>query len=282
MHLSKVRLEKKKTRVENSRRSNQRTVKMSSQRGNVQKKGPPKHQNKTAFKNNLHDKTKKTSMINRLQVAGVCRRCKDIIDWRIKYKKYKPLTQAKKCVKCLQKTVKEAYNIMCEKCSISLEVCAKCGEKKEIVAPKSLSTPVQASEDRQLQFELEVLPERKRRTFIRLQEKGLLTDEALKEKLHTSGSISTDDVGFDDFGDDFNDEEEEEIFGNENGNNDSDNGISEMVDSLVLNANLTKLKMTDNQSADDGATRARNPSVGDGQKVISDQNLKEITSQDAS
>ncbi|KAL3865957.1 hypothetical protein ACJMK2_043301 [Sinanodonta woodiana] len=254
---------------------------MSSQRGNVQKKGPPKHQNKTAFKNNLHDKTKKTSMINRLQVAGVCRRCKDIIDWKIKYKKYKPLTQAKKCVKCLQRTVKEAYNIMCEKCSLTLELCAKCGEKKEIVAPKSLSSPVQASEDRQLQFELEVLPERKRRTFIRLQEKGLLTDNAIKERLHASGSISTDDLGFDDSGDDFSDEEEEDISDNDNGNDDSDKGVSEMVNSLELNANVNKLKMTDDQSVGDGLTTAGNLTVGDGQKALNDH-LKEITSQDAS
>ena len=69
---------------------------MSSQRGNVQKKGAPKYQNKRAFKNNMHDKTKKIQMINSLEMWGLCSGCKGVIEWKIKYKKYKPLTQAKR------------------------------------------------------------------------------------------------------------------------------------------------------------------------------------------
>lgn len=68
---------------------------MSTQRGNDHKKRPPKYQNKTSFRNDLHDSSKKTKEINRLDVNGVCSRCKAIIDWKIKYKKYKPLTQPK-------------------------------------------------------------------------------------------------------------------------------------------------------------------------------------------
>ena len=67
--------------------------KMSTQRGNVQKKGPPKHQNKSAFKNTLHDSSNKTKQIVKLEVAGLCARCTEIIEWKIKYKKYKPLSQ---------------------------------------------------------------------------------------------------------------------------------------------------------------------------------------------
>ena len=36
-------------------------------------------------------------------------------------------------VKCEQKTVKQAYNIMCSPCASAAEVCAKCG-KAEAVA----------------------------------------------------------------------------------------------------------------------------------------------------
>lgn len=69
---------------------------MSCQKGNTRKSGGQKHQNKTAYKNNLHDTNKRTQKINDTIVAGVCGRCKDIVEWKIKYKKYKPLTQPKK------------------------------------------------------------------------------------------------------------------------------------------------------------------------------------------
>jgi hypothetical protein len=73
----------------------QELSKMSSQRGNVQKSRAPKYQNKSAFKNVYHDTSKKTQQIVSTVVSGVCSRCKDCIDWKIKYKKYKPLTQPK-------------------------------------------------------------------------------------------------------------------------------------------------------------------------------------------
>ena len=69
---------------------------MSTQKGNVKKSKPPKYQNKTAFKNSMHDTSKKTKELNNMIVESVCSRCKDIIEWKIKYKKYKPLSQPKK------------------------------------------------------------------------------------------------------------------------------------------------------------------------------------------
>ena len=68
---------------------------MSTRKGNNAKK-PQKYQNKTAFRNDLHDSSKLTKQINSLEVAGVCARCKEVIDWRKKFKKYKPLTAPKK------------------------------------------------------------------------------------------------------------------------------------------------------------------------------------------
>lgn len=68
---------------------------MSSKKGNNKKKGQ-KYQNRSAFKNNLHDSSKTTKQINGLFVGGVCERCRDIIEWRKKFKKYKPLTAPKK------------------------------------------------------------------------------------------------------------------------------------------------------------------------------------------
>lgn len=73
---------------------------MSSQRGSGEtRKRAQKHKNSFAFKNDLHDKTWQMKKINSLNVCEVCERCKAQIEWRIKYKKYKPLSQAKTCVK---------------------------------------------------------------------------------------------------------------------------------------------------------------------------------------
>jgi len=69
---------------------------MSSQHGNVKKTGPPKHKNRSAFKNTLHDHSKRTLQLVAMNVTGCCARCKEIIDWKIKYKKYKPLGQPRK------------------------------------------------------------------------------------------------------------------------------------------------------------------------------------------
>ncbi|KAG9486771.1 hypothetical protein GDO78_006910 [Eleutherodactylus coqui] len=38
-------------------------------------------------------------------------------------------------VKCLQRTVKDAYHIICKPCALQLELCAKCGKKEDIVLP---------------------------------------------------------------------------------------------------------------------------------------------------
>ncbi|KAI5712838.1 uncharacterized protein C9orf85 homolog [Diaphorina citri] len=103
---------------------------MSSQRGNLNRTRPQKHRNVTAFKNNLHDTSKKIKALNALQFDNVCAKCKAILEWKVKYKKYKPLKSAKTCVKCNEKTIKEAYHTMCEKCALANKVCPKCGKDK--------------------------------------------------------------------------------------------------------------------------------------------------------
>lgn len=68
---------------------------MSTQKGNTKRARPQKYQNKSTFKNVYHDTSKQTQRVVTTEVTGVCARCKDCIDWKIKYKKYKPLTQLK-------------------------------------------------------------------------------------------------------------------------------------------------------------------------------------------
>jgi len=69
---------------------------MSSQRGNSEKKKAPKYTNKSGFRNNLHDTNKRTQAIRDLEIVGCCDKCTKVIEWKIKYKKYKPLTVPKK------------------------------------------------------------------------------------------------------------------------------------------------------------------------------------------
>ncbi|XP_066584430.1 uncharacterized protein [Prorops nasuta] len=139
---------------------------MSFQRGNSNRTRPQKYKNQHAFKNDLHDKTVKTKFINNLQVANVCERCKKIIEWKIKYKKYKPLKSPAKCTKCSEKTVKHAYHIMCLRCSKENDVCPKCGEKGPVLEGE-LSLEETMKLDADMQLMLKSLPERKRRTFLR-------------------------------------------------------------------------------------------------------------------
>ena len=93
-------------------------------RSGAPKKGAPKHQNRYAFKHNPN--SKKTKRIMQIQHGGLCTRCKDQIEWRKKYRKYKPLKAPAVCAACHEKTVKKAYHFMCDKCASERGVCSKC------------------------------------------------------------------------------------------------------------------------------------------------------------
>nr|GMD56909.1 variant-silencing SET domain-containing protein-like [Ipomoea batatas] len=64
------------------------------------KKGPPKHQNRFAWKPNAGKKINETEPGGRFrplsEITGVCLRCKEQIDWKRKYGKYKPLAEPAK------------------------------------------------------------------------------------------------------------------------------------------------------------------------------------------
>ncbi|XP_053277843.1 uncharacterized protein C9orf85 homolog [Pleuronectes platessa] len=108
---------------------------MSSQKGNVSRSRAQKHQNAIAYKNNKYGATAQVKVANSKIHDGLCLHCKGVLEWKVKYSKYKSLTQPRKCVKCFQKTVKDAYHILCKPCSLELEICCKCGKKEDIVVP---------------------------------------------------------------------------------------------------------------------------------------------------
>lgn len=178
-----------------------KSTEMSTRKGNNAKKGQ-KYQNAKAFKNNLHDTSKTTKEINNLLVGGVCARCREIIEWRKKFKKYKPLTAPKKCVRCEQRTIKHAYHTVCSRCAQQAKVCEKCGLVQEIVAKSEPSPEERASQDSMLQQEIKAMTERQRRTFFRHLEKGnkeetttssASQDHAEADTSNTCNSFSSED-----------------------------------------------------------------------------------------
>lgn len=100
-------------------------------KGDTSKRGQ-KYQNSTAYKPGLYGESRRVKLASALPLAGVCARCKEKIEWKKKYDKYKPLTAPKICVICQQKKVKQAYYRLCQDCAKSRRVCAKCGEEEDI------------------------------------------------------------------------------------------------------------------------------------------------------
>lgn len=67
---------------------------MSTKKGRAVRTRPQKYQNTYAFKHN--PKSKLTKKILEIPNEGVCNKCYEVIEWRKKYRKYKPLTVPKK------------------------------------------------------------------------------------------------------------------------------------------------------------------------------------------
>lgn len=105
---------------------------MSSQRGNVKKSGQT-YQNKFMFKPNLKGKTEgELSKIANVPLDKMCQRCYEIVQWKVDFRKYKPLKTARKCNLCKQPRVIKAYRIICDGCALKdkangVLLCTKCG-----------------------------------------------------------------------------------------------------------------------------------------------------------
>ncbi|KAI9246784.1 hypothetical protein BY458DRAFT_465754 [Sporodiniella umbellata] len=143
----------------------------SNRKGNSAKKGQA-HQNTTAWRANKG--SKKTREIAALPVYGLCQRCTDVILWRKKYKKYKPLTAVKKCTGCHEKAIKEAYHVLCDNCASNRGVCAKCLESKEIITTKDevKTSASEQKEEQELERMLNRMTLRQKRSYLRKLERG--------------------------------------------------------------------------------------------------------------
>lgn len=69
---------------------------------------------------------KKEAKIQKLMCEGVCRRCREKVQWKFKYDKYKPLKNPATCQQCKQKTIVKAYRTLCDSCAAKRGVCPGC------------------------------------------------------------------------------------------------------------------------------------------------------------
>ncbi|XP_022759903.1 uncharacterized protein C9orf85 homolog [Durio zibethinus] len=141
---------------------------MSSQRG------PPKHQNRYAWKPNAGRKINETEVGGKLkpysEITGVCPRCKEQIDWKRRYGKYKPLTEPAKCQLCSKRNVRQAYHNLCSGCAKEQKVCAKCRcHVDQIVGRDSMEVE---EEQKMLEEAIKNARERDRRTLLRAMNGG--------------------------------------------------------------------------------------------------------------
>ncbi|KAE8915512.1 hypothetical protein PF005_g21165 [Phytophthora fragariae] len=167
---------------------------MSTQRGNMKKRAP-KHQNNFAFKHN--PKSKKTERILSMPIHGLCEKCRNQIEWRKKYRKYKPLTQPGSCIHCHQKTVTSAYHSSCDPCAKERNICAKCCLSKEIVASEQELLAEHEKKEREFEDNLVGMRERDRRAFVRKLE---------KEKEAINNGQGADDNGHESYDEEDDDE----------------------------------------------------------------------------
>ncbi|KAL0396606.1 UNVERIFIED_CONTAM: putative protein C9o [Sesamum calycinum] len=142
--------------------------------GGSNRRGPPKHQNKFAWKPNSGCTINPTEVGGKLrpysEVTGVCSRCKEQIEWKRRYGKYKPLTEPAKCQRCSKRNVRQAYHNLCAGCAKEHKVCAKCSCRVDNIIGRDVSE-VEA-EQKALEEAIKNARERDRRTLLRAMNKG--------------------------------------------------------------------------------------------------------------
>ena len=97
-----------------------------------------KYQNVVAYKADLHLKTSESSqkLLQQLKnqaLQHVCKRCREKIEWKFKYGKYKHKKSAsvQKCQNCVKATVKLRYRKLCPPCAQETGRCPQCSKSQK-------------------------------------------------------------------------------------------------------------------------------------------------------
>eukprot|EP00340_Litonotus_pictus_P009576 CAMPEP_0170514576 /NCGR_PEP_ID=MMETSP0209-20121228/1161_1 /TAXON_ID=665100 ORGANISM="Litonotus pictus, Strain P1" /NCGR_SAMPLE_ID=MMETSP0209 /ASSEMBLY_ACC=CAM_ASM_000301 /LENGTH=241 /DNA_ID=CAMNT_0010798731 /DNA_START=8 /DNA_END=729 /DNA_ORIENTATION=+ len=144
---------------------------MSTVKGTTKKKGQ-RYQNTFSFKHNKNSKL--TKKIQETPLNLLCERCLVTLQWKIKYRKYKPLTNPAKCRVCDMKNVLKGHRTVCDSCALEHKVCSKCIETcLQYAKPSRPSKHVKKfNKNKALEDIIEALKERQRRTVQRKLENG--------------------------------------------------------------------------------------------------------------
>jgi len=178
----------------------------------IRRDGPkPAHQNSYAFKHNRASKT--TQKILASPNIGLCKRCHDIIEWKKAYRKYKPLTQPRRCNICQQKTITLAYHVICNACAKEKKQCAKCCEPYDEKLQQDETLQAELKELDEIEKKMSGMSLRKQFATMREVVRLEMAKEAAEEgenngEPSTKPAVSAAD--FDDFGSDDEDEFDED------------------------------------------------------------------------
>jgi hypothetical protein len=138
------------------------------------------------------------SRIAGCKTEGLCANCTDIVEYKKKSGKYRPMKQPAKCAACGQKTVHQAYATFCQPCAQSKCVCMRCGGKR--AAPKPRSAQDNLVQELQAQLDAGGHNERQRRTLLRKIEKakGLRREIAKQVREANAAGLTAADYPSDD------------------------------------------------------------------------------------
>jgi len=142
-----------------------------------QRTRPQKYQNTEAFDNAKWGLSTYVEKVAKMPVGAVCKRCADKLEWRKKFKKYKPLAARAKCEECLQKEIRHAYHRLCLPCGSKLSCCAMCRDKTTVLPmPKTKEEMEKKKQDDH--NKLQNMRERERRSFLRKKDKDAKEERA--------------------------------------------------------------------------------------------------------
>ncbi|KAK9924869.1 hypothetical protein M0R45_033216 [Rubus argutus] len=95
-----------------------------------------RHKNKYAWKPNAGVNINETEVGGRFrplsEITGVCPRCKEQIEWKRRYGKYKPQTKQAKCQRCTKRAVRQSHHKLCQPCAKEHDVYAKMNAGKSV------------------------------------------------------------------------------------------------------------------------------------------------------
>jgi hypothetical protein len=80
----------------------------------------------------------------KVMIEGICKKCREKVQWRFKFDKYKPLKAVGNCQGCKQKAVTKAYRTWCDKCAEKKNCCSSClnilvdSDAVDYVAPETV------------------------------------------------------------------------------------------------------------------------------------------------